>query len=361
MRIAQVAPLHESVPPKAYGGTERVVSLLTECLVKAGHDVTLYATADSQTTARLEGCRPRSLRGDPSCIAPLAPHFLMFEKLLQRAGEYDVIHFHTDYLHFPFAPRFPIPHLTTLHGRLDIPEIQEVLREYQDLPLVSISNSQRWPAPQANWIGTVYHGIGRDEVALSRPENGYLAFLGRISPEKRPDKAIEIARRAGISIKLAAKVDPVDREYFAEVVLPLLDGDQASFIGEVGPRRKRAFLQGATALLFPIDWPEPFGLVMIEAMGCGTPVVAWNRGSVPEVVDEGITGFVVDNDEDALAAVQRCQEFDRSRCRAHFEKRFAAERMAAEYLGLYERQIRFFSASETYGNAHATDATGAVA
>ena len=335
MKIAQVAPLHESVPPQRYGGTERVVSLLAEELVAAGHDVTLYATGDSRTRARLRAACSRGLREDPG-VDPLGIHFCMFEKLLQEAREFDLVHFHTDILHLPFLRRLECPCLTTLHGRLDLPHLAELYSVYDQSPLVSISQSQRKPLPHAPWIGTVYHGIGANEFQLSSPRDGYLAFLGRISPEKRPDKAIELARRTGNKIKLAAKVDRVDRDYFDEVIKPMLSHPDVEFLGEVNPDERATFLQGATALLFPIDWPEPFGLVMIEAMACGAPVVAWNCGSVPEIVDEGVTGFVVEDDEEAVKAIFRCHHFDRHACRKQFEKRFLSTHMAEHYVKLYE-------------------------
>jgi glycosyltransferase involved in cell wall biosynthesis len=336
MRIAQVAPLHESVPPKRYGGTERVVSLLTEELVAAGHDVTLYATGDSETRAELRSVCARGIREDPDCVDPLGIHFCMLEKLLRDAPDLDLVHFHTDILHLPFLRRLQCPYLTTLHGRLDLPHLDEVYAVYCESPVVSISNAQRTHMPDARWIGTVYHGIGADEFQLSYPRDGYLAFLGRISPEKRPDKAIELALETGNRIKLAAKVDKVDQDYFEEVVKPLLSHRDVEFVGEVNPREKKEFLEGASALLFPVDWPEPFGLVMIEAMACGAPVVAWNRGSVPEVVDEGLTGFIVESDDEAVEAIARCQEFDRQACRERFEERFLSKRMAGDYLQLYE-------------------------
>ena len=339
MRIAQVAPLHESVPPKTYGGTERVVALLTRELVAAGHDVTLYATADSQTPARLKPVCGRPIRDNPVYVDPVALHIQMIEQVLEDSAEYDLVHFHTDVLHLPFLRDLPCPSLTTLHGRLDLSHLVTVYAEHTDAPLISISNAQRAPLPDVHWAGTVYHGIGRDELSLSSPRDGYLAFLGRISPEKRPDKAIEIALEAGMKIKLAAKIDPVDREYYDQVVKPLLAHKDVEFVGEVNPCEKAAFLQGAAALLFPIDWPEPFGLVMIEAMACGTPVVAWNRGSVPEVIDEGVTGFVVETDEQAAEALARCAGFDRRACRARFEQRFLSDRMMRDYVRHYEEMI----------------------
>jgi len=336
MRIAQVAPLHESVPPPKYGGTERVVALLSEALIEDGHDVTVYATGDSTTTGKLRpGCE-RAIRDNPDRVDPVVLHYLMFEQVLHEASNFDVIHFHTDFLHFPFVRRLNRPHITTLHGRLDLPHLKSIYREYTDIPTVSISRSQKTYLPEANWVATIYHGIGKNELAAGDGNGGYLAFLGRMSPEKGPDKAIQIARQAGMRIKMAAKVDPVDREYFRSVIEPLLQHDSVEFIGEVDQKGKMELLQGASALLFPIDWPEPFGLVMIESMACGTPVVAWNRGSVAEVVDEGITGFIVHSDEEALAAIERCNRLDRTVCRARFEHRFLKERMMADYVNLYE-------------------------
>lgn len=346
MRIAQVAPLHEPVPPPKYGGTERVVGLLTEALLEAGHEVTVYASGDSTVQGVLRPGCARAIRDNPHCVDPVGLHYLMFEQVLHEAPAFDVIHFHTDFLHFPFVRRLHRPHITTLHGRLDLPHLKSIYREYADVPTVSISRSQKTYLPEANWVATVYHGIGKNELSIGSGNGGYLAFLGRMSPEKGPDKAIEIARKAGMKIKMAAKVDPVDREYFRSVIEPLLQDDSAEFIGEVDQQGKMELLQGATALIFPIDWPEPFGLVMIEAMACGTPVVAWNRGSVAEVVDEGVTGFIVDSDQEALAAVERCRSLDRMFCRARFEQRFLKERMMADYANLYELLIESWETQE---------------
>jgi glycosyltransferase involved in cell wall biosynthesis len=344
MRIAQVAPLHESVPPKRYGGTERVVALLTEELVAAGHEVALYASGDSETRAELRASCERSIREDPECVDPLGVHFCMLERVLQEAREFDIIHFHTDILHLPFLRRLDCSYLTTLHGRLDLPHLAQVYSVYNEAPLVSISNAQRAPMPGAPWVGTVYHGIGADEFQLGSPRDGYLAFLGRISPEKRPDKAIELALRTGNKIKLAAKVDKVDQDYFQQIIKPMLAHHDVEFLGEVNPWEKAAFLQGASALLFPIDWPEPFGLVMIESMACGAPVIAWNRGSVPEVIDEGVTGFIVESDDQAVEALARCQDFDRHACRRRFEERFLKKRMADDYFQLYQSISESFQA-----------------
>ena len=338
MRIAQVSPLFESVPPKYYGGTERVVSYLTEELVRQGHDVTLYASGDSVTRARLVAACRRSLRLDKSCVDQLAHHVLMLELLGKEAATYDVIHYHIDYLHFPFSRRIRVPHVTTLHGRLDLPDLIPLYREFNDMPVVSISNAQREPLPRAHWVRTVYHGLPEDLYRF-RPRPGtYLAFLGRISPEKRVDRAIAIASRIGIPLKIAAKVDAVDLEYFTTTIEPLLRGPQIEYVGEIGEGEKDELLGNAYALLFPIDWPEPFGLVMIESLACGTPVIAYRRGSVPEVLDDGATGFVVEGLDDAVRAAERVATLDRARCRRVFEERFTASRMAQDYVAVYERQ-----------------------
>ena len=339
MRIAQVAPLFESVPPKYYGGTERVVSYLTEELVRQGHEVTLFASGDSATKARLvAGCQ-RSLRLDKRCIDKLAHQTVMLERVFQRATEFDIVHFHVDYLHFPLSRRQPITNVTTLHGRLDIPDLVPLYQEFRDMRVISISNAQRAPLPSANWQATVYHGLPVDLYRF-RPEPGsYLAFVGRISPEKRVDRAIEIAKRVQIPLKIAAKVDPVDRHYFKSTIKPLLCEPLVEFIGEIGEGEKDEFLGNAYALLLPIDWPEPFGLVMVEAIACGTPVIAYRDGAVPEVIEEGHTGFIVEELEDAVEAVRRIPELSRKRCREAFEKRFTATRMAHDYVKVFERLI----------------------
>jgi glycosyltransferase involved in cell wall biosynthesis len=337
MRIAQIAPLTESVPPKLYGGTERVVGFLTDELVAMGHDVTLFASGDSTTSAKLAAMHPRALRFDRGLRDAIAPHFLMLEQVAMRAQEFDVLHCHLDYWPFSLFSRLATPFLTTLHGRLDLPELQPIYRCFDDVPLVSISDAQRRPLPHAHFIATVYHGLPVN-LLMPRPVRpGYLAFLGRICPEKCPDRAIEIARRTGIPLKIAAKVDRVDAEYHETVVRPLIDGKLVEHIGEIGDGEKADFLSGAMALLLPIDWPEPFGLVMIEAMACGTPVIAFNAGSVPEIVEDGVTGFVVDSVAEACRAVQRLPELSRAVIRARFEQRFTAERMAEDYAGLYRR------------------------
>jgi glycosyltransferase involved in cell wall biosynthesis len=339
MRIAQVAPLYESVPPKYYGGTERVVSYLTEELVRQGHGVTLFASGDSETSARLVAACQRSLRLDKRYQGQMAHHFVMLERVFQRADEFDVIHFHVDYLHFPLSRREAITQVTTLHGRLDIPDLVPLYQEFRDMPVISISNRQREPLPWANWQATVYHGLPRDLYRF-RPEAGhYLAFLGRISPEKRVDRAIEIAKQVGMPLKIAAKVDRVDQDYFDSTIAPLLRNSLVEFVGEIGDVEKSEFLGNAYALLFPIDWPEPFGLVMIEAMACGTPVVAYRGGAVPELVEPGHTGFVVESMEDAVEAVRRVAELSRKRCREVFEQRFTAARMAHDYVQQFERLI----------------------
>ncbi|MDA8232315.1 MAG: glycosyltransferase family 4 protein [Magnetospirillum sp.] len=338
MRIAQVAPLNEAVPPKLYGGTERVVFYLTEALVAMGHDVTLFASGDSRTSARLVRCCPRALRLDASCRDRTVYHVLEVESVIARAEDFDVIHFHCDYLHYPSIRRLPVPALTTLHGRQDLHDLAPLYREYDDLPLVSISAAQRAPIPWANWVDTVHHGLPPGLLPFSSvPSGAYLAFLGRFSPEKGFERAVAIARRVGIPLKAAAKADAADRDYFEAVVRPLLDDPLVEWLGEIGEREKAAFLGGALAHLFPIDWPEPFGLVMLEAMACGTPTVAWRNGSVPEVLDEGTTGYVVESIDAAARAVEACGRFDRAACRAAFERRFAADRMAAEYVALYRR------------------------
>jgi glycosyltransferase involved in cell wall biosynthesis len=340
MRIAQVAPLYESVPPKYYGGTERVVSYLTEELVRQGHEVTLFASGDSLTKARLVAPCMRSLRLDKHCTDQLAHQLLMLEHVFQYAEEFDIVHFHVDYLHFPLSRRQGITHVTTLHGRLDIPDLVPLYREFQEMPVVSISNAQREPLPWANWQTTVYHGVPADMYRFRGDAGSYLAFLGRISPEKRVDRAIEIAKRVQIPLRIAAKVDPVDKHYFKSAIEPLLRDPLVEFIGEIGERQKDNFLGNAYALLLPIDWPEPFGLVIIEAMACGTPVIAYRGGAVPEVMEEGRTGFIVRRLEDAVEAVRRVSELSRKRCREVFEQRFTATRMAHDYVRVYNRLIK---------------------
>ena len=340
MRIAQVAPLFESVPPKYYGGTERVVSYLTEELIRQGHEVTLFASGDSETKARLVAACRRSLRLDKHCVDQLAHQILMLERVFQRAAEFDVIHFHVDYLHFPLSRRQSVPDVTTLHGRLDIPDLIPLYQEFRDMPVISISDGQRSPLPWANWQATVYHGIPTELYRFRVEAGTYLAFLGRISPEKRADRAIEIAKRVQIPLKIAAKVDRVDADYFETVVEPLLRDPFVEFVGEIGDGEKEEFLGNAYALLFPIDWPEPFGLVMIEAMACGTPIVAYRGGAVSEIMEQGHTGFIVKGLEDAVDAVRRIPELSRKRCREVFEQRFTATRMAHDYVQVFDRLIK---------------------
>ncbi|MEX2263206.1 MAG: glycosyltransferase family 4 protein [Bryobacteraceae bacterium] len=337
MRIAQVSPLYESVPPKLYGGTERVVSFLTEELVRAGHSVTLFASGDSITRAELVPACPRSLRLDQECGDCLLHHFLMLEEVFRQAANFDVVHFHTDYLHYPLFRRHGISGITTLHGRLDLPELVPLYKEYGEMRLISISDAQRTPLPWLQWLGTVYHGVPEDLFKLHEEPGEYLAFLGRISPEKGVDRAIEIAKRADMPLRIAAKVDRADREYFLTVIKPLLNDPRIEFVDEIGDAEKDEFLGNAYAMLFPIDWPEPFGLAMIESMACGTPVIAYNRGSVPEVMDEGVTGLVVNSVEEAIEALEKVPGICRRRCRERFEKRFSARRMAEDYLAAYER------------------------
>ena len=330
MRIAQVAPLAESVPPKLYGGTERVVAWLIEELVELGHDVTLFASGDSVTRAKLVSVWPRALRLGRPRSDPIAVQAALLEAIAQRAKDFDVIHVHIDWLHLPLLSRLGVPFITTSHGRMDLPGLPEVVRCFPGAPFVSISNSQRTPLPGANWLGTVYHGLPVISLRPSFEEGSYLAFLGRLTAEKGPEAAIRIARASGLPLRIAAKVPRAERSYFKDKLEPQIDGDQVRLIGEVNDQTKEPFLAGARALLFPIDWPEPFGLVMIEAMACGTPVIAFRSGSVPEVVDDAVTGFVVNDEAEAVHAVKRLNELDRGKVRAHFEQRFTARRMARE-------------------------------
>jgi glycosyltransferase involved in cell wall biosynthesis len=346
LRIAQVAPLYESVPPKLYGGTERVVSNLTEALVEAGHDVTLFASGDSETSARLvPGC-PKALRlNHYECQDQLAHHYVMLEEVLERADQFDIIHFHLDYLHFPLSRLSGLVHISTLHGRLDSPDLVPLYRRYKDMPLSSISFNQRTPLPWVNWIGNVYHGLPSDLLPLGDGRGKYLAFLGRISPEKRVDRAIEIAKKLNMPLKIAAKVDRADRAYYESEIKPLLNTPNIEFVGEINEQQKGDFLGNAYAYLFPIDWPEPFGLTMIESMACGTPTVAFKRGSVPEVITNGVSGFIVETMDEAIRAVQQAADFDRAACRAEFIKRFSASTMAREYVKLYEGRVAAKSAT----------------
>lgn len=339
MRIAQVAPLYESVPPKGYGGTERVVSWLTEELVQLGHEVTLFATGDSVTEAQLVGGSPKALREMNGYGDALAYHYLMMEKLVQQSARFDVIHAHLDYLIFPFLRAHKLPSVTTLHGRLDLPSLEPLFREFTDMPLVSISNSQRTPLSFANWQSTVYHGLPADLLHFNSQPSDYVLFLGRICPDKGVDKAIEIAVRAGIPLKIAAKVDPLDVDYFEKTIKPLLDQPGVEFLGEASQDQKSELIGGAKAMLFPILWPEPFGLVMIEAMACGTPVIAFDCGSVPEVMEHGVTGFICNNVDEAVECLKGIDNLSRRACRAVFERRFTVTAMAKGYLEVYERII----------------------
>jgi len=337
MKIAQVAPLTEAVPPKLYGGTERVVAYLTDALVELGHDVTLFASGDSVTKAKLAPIWPQALRLDPAIKDFLAPVFMELEMVARRAHEFDVIHSHLDYFGYPLLRLLDVPSVTTLHGRLDMPELRPLYEVYDDMPVVSISDSQRVPLPQANYVATILHGLPQNLLAKGSGAGGYLAFLGRISPEKAPDAAIRIAARAGMPLKIAAKVDRVDAEYFKTSIEPLLSLGQVEFIGEIGEHQKSEFLGNAAGLLFPIAWREPFGLVMIEAMACGTPVIAFENGSVPEVLEDGVTAFIVQNEDQAVQAVRKIGMLDRHRIRAEFDQRFTAQHMAQNYLKLYSR------------------------
>ena len=340
MRIAQIAPLYEAVPPRLYGGTERVVSWLTEELVALGHDVTLFASGDLRTAAKLAPMWPCALRLDGSVRDPGALHIAMLEHVYQRSHEFDLLHFHLDYFPFSLFTRQSTPFVTTLHGRLDLPELQPVFKAFSSLPLISISDSQRRPAPNARWVSTIHHGMPKNLLTPIPAEPRYLAFLGRISPEKRVDRAIKIALRAGLPLKIAAKVDAADLDYFEEQICPLLAHDNIEFIGEIGDVQKPEFLSGALALIVPIDWPEPFGIVMIEAMACGTPVIAFNRGSVPEVIEDGVTGFIVEDETSAVGAIRRLSQLSRPQIRKRFEERFTSRRMANDYIEVYNELIR---------------------
>lgn len=354
MKIAQISPLYESVPPKLYGGTERVVSYLTEELVKQGHEVTLFASGDSSTSAKLVSHINSALRLNQLVEDPLAHHIVQMQELAERVQEFDVLHFHTDYLHFPLSALLRKPHLTTLHGRLDIPDLQYVYNKFRTQPVVSISDAQRKPLVQANWLDTVYHGLPLDLYRKGDGDGGYVAFIGRISREKRPDRAIEIARRAGVKIKIAAKVDKADEAYFETEIRHLLEQPHVEFIGEIGEDSKGEFLGKAKALLFPIDWPEPFGMVVIEAMACGTPVIAFNHGSVPEIVNKGESGFIVESIDEAVQALENIDLLDRNKVREVFEKRFSARVMAENYVRLYKqlagRKESFFHTPSKKGN-----------
>lgn len=339
MRIAQVSPLFESVPPKTYGGTERVISYLTEELVTKGHEVTLFASGDSVTQARLISAVEKSFRQDSAKQSWLAYHTVQLDLVAQHAHEFDIIHYHTDYFHLPYAKVCPTPHVTTLHGRLDLPELTPLFRHFSDVPLVSVSDNQRTPIAWANWCDTVYHGLPDDLFPFEGRAGDYFLFVGRVSPEKRLDRAIEIAVRCGKPIYIGAKIDVADEAYFAEIIEPMLRHPLVNYLGEINETEKRELLSHAAALLFPVDWPEPFGLVMIEAFACGTPVIAYPNGSVPEIMQDGVTGFIVNNQEAAVRAAARIGLVDRKICRELFEQRFTAARMADNYLRAYERII----------------------
>ena len=341
MRIAQISPLHECVPPRRYGGTERVVHYLTEELVRRGHDVVLFASGDSQTSAELHPCVPEALRLSGYSGDPTIHDIIQLDQVVAELDRFDILHFHTGYVHFPFVSRLPVPVLNTLHGPLSAPEQRDLFGRFHSVPLVSISEAQRQPVPDAHWLGTVYHGLPIDRYALQRSPSSYLAFIGRVSPEKRLDRAIAIATGVGLPLKVAAKIDRVDNAYYRQVIEPLLVGNPlVEFIGEVDDAGKQALLGNALALLFPIDWPEPFGLVMIEANACGTPVVAWRNGSTPEVIEEGINGILVDSIDQVIEAVHHIDDLDRERVRANFEVRFSAARQAEDYEQLYHHLIQ---------------------
>ena len=358
MKIAQIAPLYESVPPQFYGGTERVVSYLTEELVRQGHDVTLFASGDSRTSAKLVRCSDVALRLNPLVVDPVPYHVIMLEEVRRKAHEFDVLHFHIDFLHAPLVHDFAQRTVTTLHGRLDLPHIAPFYRFFRELPLVAVSDDQRKYLPSVNWAGTVHHGLPRDHLPFQpKVSGGYLAFLGRISPEKRPDHAIEIAARTGMPLKIAAKVDRADQLYWQEKIRPMVEAHaNVEFIGEIAEQEKPSFLGEASTLLFPVDWPEPFGLVMIEAMACGTPVIAFKSGSVSELIDEGVSGFLVETVDQAVAAAGRIESLDRAQVRAAFERRFTVERMARDYVNLY--QARLISHHATSRQTHVLNAAG---
>jgi glycosyltransferase involved in cell wall biosynthesis len=339
MKIAQVAPVFERVPPSGYGGTERVISYLTEELVREGHEVTLFASGDSITAARLQAAVGHSIRPGVGSQSWLGYLTIQMDMVADLAASFDVIHFHTDCVHFPLARRLGTPHVTTLHGRLDLPELVPLMRRFSDCPLISISESQRRPLPWANWAGTVYHGLPPDLYSFQPEPGNYFLFIGRVSPEKRIDRAIDIARRCGKRLYIGAKVDHADEAYFNESIKPLLNDPLVEYIGEINEKQKRELLERASALLFPIDWPEPFGLVMIEAFCCGTPVIAYRHGSVPEIMEDGVTGFIVDNQEQAVRAAQAIDSIERKGCRDAFDHRFTAAHMAEGYLHIYQNMI----------------------
>ncbi|HKB45456.1 MAG TPA: glycosyltransferase family 4 protein [Chitinophagaceae bacterium] len=354
MKIAQVAPLYESVPPKFYGGTERVVSYLTEELIRQGNDVTLFASGDSVTSARLISNTEKALRLNAKCSDHLSHHIVQLQEIAERANEFDIIHFHNDYIHFPISVHFNVPYVTTLHGRMDMPELQHVYNKFPQQPVISISNKQREPMPQANWVGTVYHGLPLNLLNIGTGEGNYFVFLGRISPEKRVDRAIEIAKATGIQLKIAAKIDSEDQTYFDNHIKQLLDDPLVEFIGEINEDQKEKFLGNALAMLFPIDWPEPFGIVMIESMACGTPVIAFNSGSVPEVIDDGKSGFIVNSVDEAIRAVEKLHLLPKRNARNCFEERFTVERMTRNYIEIYQKMIdmQVRSGKLNYMNQH---------
>lgn len=337
MKIAQVAPILERVPPKRYGGTERVISYLTEELVKQGHDVTLFAAGDSITRAKLVSPITQSKRFDTTRQEWLVYQSIMMDQLMELASEFDLIHFHTDFLHFSIARNLPVPYLTTLHGRLDLPELEPLYRHFDHVPLISISDSQRLPLPWANWLGTVHHGLPENLYQFNASPEDYFAFVGRVSPEKGLDRAIDIALRCGVPLRIAAKVDKQDETYFKEVIKPLLSHPLIDFIGEIGEPEKQVLIANAKAFLFLIDWPEPFGMVMIESFACGTPVIAYRHGAVPEIMEDGVTGFIVGNQEQAMQAAGKVGSLDRRLCLKRFEERFTVKHMAQDYLHIYQR------------------------
>lgn len=351
MKIAQVAPLFESVPPKAYGGTERVVSYLSEALVAQGHEVTLFASGDSSTSAILHPMCEHSLRTNPRQPDWVMCHTMMVDEVFSRAQEFDIIHWHIDFLHYPLAQRCEVPSVTTMHGRLDLPDLVQLHQQFQAMPLVSISDSQRAPLLQANWCGTVYHGLPLSLYGFHETPGDYFAFVGRVSPEKGLDRAIGIAIACDTPLRIAAKVDLADQTYFEQVIGPMMDHPLIEFAGEIGDAQKNDFIGRAKALLFPVDWPEPFGLVMIESLACGTPVVAYRRGSVSEVLKHGVTGYVVCSQEDAIAAARNIHRIDRARCREVFERRFSADTMAHRYLQVYEALIGARTDSDAQASA----------
>jgi glycosyltransferase involved in cell wall biosynthesis len=338
LKIAQIAPLYESVPPQLYGGTERVVAYLTDELINLGHDVTLFASGDSKTRAKLVAVTPGALRLN-NCTDQMAGHILQLQEVMDRAHQFDLLHFHTDYLHFPVTRLSKVKTLTTLHGRLDIPELKPLYRKFRDMPVISISQAQRNPLYMANWVGAVYHGLPTDLYHQGPGDGDYVAFIGRFSPEKRVDRAIEMARMANMKIKIAAKIDKADERYFEAEIRHLLDQPHVEYLGEVGEAEKNELLGHARALLFPIEWPEPFGMVMIEAMACGTPVIAFKHGSVPEIIEHGKTGFIVNSIEKATEALKAIHLISRDDCREAFEKRFSATVMAQNYIRLYEQAL----------------------